>query len=328
MVMIRLKKVYFETINKLDLFFYQRYARLPNIIKRIFCWFVCTFHILLMKTDQEKIICMLPDKSQKLSDRKINRMVKKVYKKFKKGTFLFAFSSNIKEQQQFKQALERYQVTNIIWAEGKWLLSHLILMMLEYISKLQQIEVKEQKVEILMKEVSDLSYYEIKELAEKVKRLKIITPDITKFRRIERELYEEDGIAIELSNNKKKSLSKSTLIINVDFPKELIDQYKINRKAILIHIQEKVKMESLQFSGINVYDCNINFAPKIQDEFKQQPVYNQFYPNILYETYLYRKDNPENIIKQIQADQVFIEYLIGNKGKINELEFKNLFQFT
>ena len=52
----------------------------------------------------------------------------------------------------------------------------------------------------------------------------------------------ENGIIITITNNKKKSLMKSQIIINVDFPKELIDRYRINEYATIINIKEKLKI--------------------------------------------------------------------------------------
>lgn len=322
------KRIYFETIEKIDLVYGERYKKLPKILKAIFKFFVCIFNILLINDKGDKIICILPYKVQELSDRKINKIVNKIYKYFNKGSFIFAFSSNIKYEDRFKKVLKRYHTNNIIWNKGNWLFSHLILMILEYISELKKTEIKEQKIDILVNELSDLTYYEIIQIARMVKRLKIVTPKLHKYKKIEEELYENEGIAIEISNNMKKSLINSNLIINIDFTSDILNKYKFNKNAIIIHVNEKVKIESIGFNGININDCKVNYAEKIQNEFTKEEIYNDFPSNILYETYLYRKDKPENILKQIINDKVKIEYLIGNKGKINELEFKNLNQFT
>ena len=135
----------------------------------------------------------------------------------------------------------------------------------------------------------NINYYQIKELAQRVKKIKIITTQINKFRQIEKKLYKEYGIAIELSNNTKKSLSNSSIIINMDFPKELICKYKINKNAILINIQKKVQLESLKFSGISINDCKINFAKEIKEELKKMELYDMFSNNILYESYIYQR---------------------------------------
>ena len=317
-------RVYFETIEKIDLVYRKRYKKLPKMIKIIFSFYICIFNILLTKNDGDKIICILPYKSQEISNGKINKIANKIYKYFSKGWFIFAFSSNIKYEEEFKILIEKHSTNNIIWAQGNWLFTYLIFMIIEYILELEEIEMKEQKLDILVNNLSDLTYYEIIELAHKVKRLKIVTPQIHRYKKIEEELYENEGIAIELSNNMKKSLDKSSLIINIDFTGEMINKYNINKNAVIIQIYEKVKIESIGFNGITINNCKVSFADKIKNEFKKEEIYNNFSSNILYESYLYRKDKPENIIKQIVNDQVKIEYLIGNKGRINELEFKNL----
>ena len=73
-------------------------------------------------------------------------------------------------------------------------------------------------------------------IARKVKRLTIVSNNINKFRYLEEKLYNEYGIAIELSNNRRKSLLNSNIIINVDFEEEMVNKYNINSKAIIINL--------------------------------------------------------------------------------------------
>ena len=322
-VVIIYTRVFFETIEKIDLVYSERYKRLPKIFKIVFCFSICIFNILIIKNKEDRIFCILPCKAQEIHNKKTNKIANKIYKYFNKGTFIFVFSSNVKYEEEFKKLVQKHYPNNIIWLHGKWLFAHLIFMILEYISELEQVEIKEQKIDVLVNDLSDITFYDIKELARRVKRLKIVTPQMHKYKKIEKELYENEGIAIELSNNMKKSLVKSNLIINIDFPSEILNKYKINKNAVIIHVNEKVKIESIGFNGITINDCKLSFIKSTQNKFEEE-IYNDFSPNILYESYLYRKAKPENIIKQISNDNVKIEYLIGNKGRINELEFKNL----
>ena len=45
---------------------------------------------------------------------------------------------------------------------------------------------------------------------------------------------------INISNNKKKCLRRKEIIINIDFPEELINKYNIYEKAIIINIEENI----------------------------------------------------------------------------------------
>ena len=71
--------------------------------------------------------------------------------------------------------------------------------------------------------ISDTIVENIKDISGKVKILNIITEDEKKFRKIEKELYEEKGIILNMNNNYKKSLIKSDIIFNFDFSEEEIN---------------------------------------------------------------------------------------------------------
>ena len=254
----------------------------------------------------------------------MNSVIKKLHKKFKNDVYLFAFASNIKCKDRIKEELEKYKSNNIIWVEGYWIFSYLILDILKYIFNLTKTSIKEQNIDMLINDISEISYYILNRIASKAKRVKIVTNKLNLFQKIEKEMYDKEGIAIELSNNMKKSLSKASYIINADFDNKLFNKYKVNKNAVIVNVYKKIKIESLIFNGINILDCYIDFDDRIKDEFKKIGIYNDFSPNIIYESYLYKKDKVENIVKQIINNKVKILYLIGNKGKINELEFKHI----
>ncbi len=327
-----MKKVYFETIDKINIIFNIRYERTPIIIKKVILFFIYTFNIILYKQYEDKIVCVLPfydgNKKEQISNIKMNSIIKKIHKKFKKEVYLFAFASNIKYKDRIKEELEKYKSNNIIWVEGYWIFSYLILDILKYIFNLTETSIKEQNIDMLINNISEISYYILKRIALNAKRVKIVTNKLNIFKKIEKELYDKEGIAIELSNNMKKSLSKSSYIINVDFDNKLFNKYKVNKNAVILNVYKKTKVQSLMFNGINILDCYIDFDDRIKDEFKEIGIYNDFTPNIIYESYLYKKDKAENIIKQTINNKVKMLYLIGNKGKINELEFKHIISKT
>ena len=62
--------------------------------------------------------------------------------------------------------------------------------------------------------MDDIDKHNIVFIAEHVKRLNIVTNNLNKFKKIEDYLYNELGITINISNNKKQSLLKSNLIFN------------------------------------------------------------------------------------------------------------------
>ena len=48
---------------------------------------------------------------------------------------------------------------------------------------------------------------------------------------------------ITINNNKKKSLTKSDIILNIDFPNELINKYRIAENANIINIKGETKIK-------------------------------------------------------------------------------------
>jgi len=105
---------------------------------------------------------------------------------------------------------------------------------------------------------------------------------------------------------------KSEIIINIDFPQELINKYKIYDKAIIINTHEKININSKRFNGININSYNIY----IPDECMLPDFQNE----IVYESLLYGEKYKE-IIKKITKDKIKVNNLIGNNGIIKEREF-------
>lgn len=125
-------------------------------------------------------------------------------------------------------------------------------------------------------------------------------------------MYNELGIVLNISNNKKSSLLKSEIIINLDFPQELINQYNIYNKAIIINILEKISIHKKKFNGVN-----INYFRIIIPE---NYVLSEFDNEILYESIIYQYNELSNIRSRITADKIKIKKLIGNNGPIQESE--------
>lgn len=304
-------------------------SNLLNKIKR-------KFNIFEITNKDNIIICSIPyfEKIKEKQLRKISKKIcKKFFKDFQKKDYKksvvkipkidndyfinkIVFSRELQNEHILNEEIGKYNVEIL---NGRWLFKYLIIKILEYISSKQNTLLEEKNVAILINDDNEINLNLIILIAQKVKRLSIITNNISKFKYIEERLYNEYGIAIEISNNKRKSLLKTDIIINIDFEEELLNKYKINNKAILVNINKKNGIYSKIFSGININYYNIKY--KDIEIFKQNDMYKYFDSAILYESYIYRKDNVYNILDQINKDKVEITDLIGNKGKINYKEF-------
>lgn len=146
-------------------------------------------------------------------------------------------------------------------------------------------------------------------IIKKYKKVNIVTNHIEKFKKIEEQILQEEGIMIAVGDNKRKSLSKSKIILNVDFPSELINKYSIYEEAIIINLKNKVKINKKRFNGINISDYEISFENIDVLDYEKLDLYNK---KDLYEAMLYKKQPFSNIWSKIEKDKVKIEKLYGN----------------
>lgn len=166
---------------------------------------------------------------------------------------------------------------------------------------------------MLINDFTQLNTEIIIHIAKSIKRLNIVTNHINKCKKIEEYLYSEFGIILNVSNNKRRSLLKSELIINFDFPEELINKYRIYDKAVVINTNDKIHIESKRFNGININYYKI----LIPDEYKLSGFSNE----VIYESLIYTKNNYKDTSDKILTDKITINKLIGNNGIVTEKEF-------
>ncbi len=134
----------------------------------------------------------------------------------------------------------------------------------------------------------------IKELSIEFKTINIATNNIKYFKNLENTLFEEDGTIITVTNNKKKGLAKANIILNIDFPQELINKYTIFENAIIINLEEKIKIKKKRFSGkiINDYNIDLKKGSKIEEDLKKEKYINYDIRDLA-EVYL--KNAPEEL---------------------------------
>lgn len=140
----------------------------------------------------------------------------------------------------FNKKIEKLENNRMIW-NGKKLFPFMILETIEYLEQKLEIPIEQMNMALVISETKEEEIQTILQLASKVKGLSIVSNQIKYFQKIEQSLYEEKGIAIKLSNNKKKSLKKEKIIINFDLTQEELLQYQINSKAILVNIKETIE---------------------------------------------------------------------------------------
>ena len=255
--------------------------------------------IKVIKTEDDKIILQM--QNQDLSLKYQQKLAKKTNELLEKtNSNKVVISKNIKKYEYYINYLNSY---NIEIVNGKWLFKIMVSDILDYIIGQKELKKQELELSILANYVSDIEIEHIKEFAKEYKRINIVTNHIEKFKKLEEQIYEEYGIFITVNNNKKKSLKKSQVIVNFDFPNELINKYNIYDEAIIINVENNIKIDKKRFNGLVINDFEINNIENKKYSSKE-----------LYEAKFFQKQNFKYIRKKIKDDKVQITELTGNNG--------------
>ena len=259
----------------------------------------------------DKIILPVCDKE--IIDNKkgaiIVKKIKKILEKTNCKTIIL--SKYLKRQEEFMNLINMYKI-NVI--NGRWLFLVLSDKVLDYIVEKRNLEKKETNVSVLVNEnICDYVMENIKQISKKYKNVNIVTAHIEKFKKLEKEILEESGIIITISNNKKKSLKRSNIILNVDFTEEELNKYNIPDEAIIVNIKENVEINKKRYNGLNINDYEISFEKFDEFDYEKDKLY---WKKDLYEASIYRKQPYQYIERKINKDKVKIVELIGKRTSI------------
>ena len=283
-----------------------------NLFKKVIVKMKEIFNIISIVNYRNNKVYLLPIHSKwKNKKHKVNKISNEIIKKLEyECTNRVILSKNIKKIDNLRNNLYSKNI-NIL--DGRFLFKCLYREIIDYILNLKKEKLENTEICILVNDYTEINEKIIIDIAEKVKNLNVITNNINKLKKIEKYLYNEYGILINNSNSKKTSLLNAKIILNLDFPEELINKYRINTKAIIINFLEKIEIQSKKFNGININYFKINM-PNIykMEEFSDEEVYESIIYNY----------NFKEVQDKINKDEIKIKYLIGNKGIILEQEFK------
>ena len=218
-----------------------------------------------------------------------------------------------KELFENKDLINALNANNIKVFDGRWLEKYISFEILDYVIEQKGLKKQETEIAITTNEITDLSIEIIKVLAKQYKRVTVVTNYINKLRKIEKEIYEKNGILIVVSNNQRKSLLKPQIILNLDFNKDVFNRYKINENALIINLEGDMKILTKRFNGININDYEIEVG-------KEENIWRENMKNFknkdLLEAVLYMKDTFQNIRSKIAQNKVSIKEVFGINGKI------------
>lgn len=297
--------IYLKELTNIDEIFKEN-SRLPNFIKK---WILSYKKIFGVVTIKENGMCILPYQNMDSFFKIKLFIITKILEK------LDTFVVLSKKLQSFSELKESIIESKIKVLDGKKLSNYLIPEIIEYICKMSKKEVNMQEITLLVENLTIDLYKLILELANCVKRIQIVSDKMKQFTKLENELETKFGIACQISNNKRKSLLKSKIIINLDYFEEQFNQFAINPKAIVIDINKETKIHSKAFSGIHIQNYQINYD---NEEFDDKVFENK----LVYESKILNKSY-EQIRKNIQNENVRVTNLLGINGVIHESEYED-----
>ena len=268
----------------------------PNFLFKIFN---------IIKINENKIILPIIGE-ETISVKKAEKLAMKTKKILDKTiSKKIVISKKIKKQEKYMELLSNY---NYEIVDGKWLFEVLSCKALDYVTSKRKLKKQELAISILVNNLSEYMIENIKQIAKEYKRVNIVTNYMEKFKILEEQILQKDGIMITVGNNKKKGLSKSNIILNVDFSSKLINQYNLSENAVIINIWHNVFIEKKRFNGITINNYDIAF--KNFDSYDYD--FNTKYKACeMYEAQMNKKMPFYEVMKKIQNDKVQITKLIG-----------------
>lgn len=245
-----------------------------------------------------------------INERFIKRLIRKIkYSNFKNIVLA-------EELYKSEEILARLRKDfNIL--DGKWLYKFLILEIIQKISVVQNKKIDEYEVTVLCDNPTEIVFENIKELSKRCKIVNVLTINsVDKFNNIEKELYEKNGLILNISTNTEKVCLFSDIIVNIDFDKNMLKRCCFRDNSILIQVT-KEKFERNFMAVIIFY--NLSFAKTYTTFFNKM---NHFDEEILYESLLYYSISLEGMRRFFDRDNVKVKSFEGLHGKIKYKELK------
>ena len=249
---------------------------------------------------------------ENINQNKIEKLAQKTKKVLEKNSTSqkVVLSKEIQKENLYINYLNTY---GLKIQDGRWLFEILITDIIEYIINKKNLETSKLKISMLINDITDFEIENIKLLAKKYKNLNIVTNHIEKIKKIEEELLEKEGIMITVTNNRKKSLVKSDIVYNVDFPEEILNKYVIKDDAIIINLRGKMKIKKKRFNGIVINNYEINLRDDKKDE---KMISKKYYFRDIYQAELYQKQGFNNLKEKVKKDNVRVSKLFLSNGEI------------
>ena len=236
-------------------FFLIRELTNDSIIKRI-------FNVIEVKQNEILLNCRI-NKGNLNFKIKIIKKIIKILNEYKCKNIIL--SKNLKQDEIIINLFLEYNIQII---NGHKLFENSLEIILEKVIRDNNIKQENSQISIISNNLNDKLESLIKKIAIKFKTINIVTNNIMIFEKIEKTLFEKDGTVILISNNKKKSLNRSNIIVNMELNEEQINKFSIYEKSIIINFNKNIKIHKKRFNGkvINSFEIKLKKNSKIYRE--------------------------------------------------------------
>lgn len=292
-------------------------AKLQYYILKIYYKFLAKikyiFNIITIKQIYDTYLFILPFNKigNVLKLKKCCKKINKLMQQYNIQTIVI--EEKLRKNEIFNKTIDG-AIKKIHVLDGRGIIPYLIKEIIEFIFERQNLKIEAEDLYICSKEANNICIENIYYLIHYFRTINVITPNIRRFQNIADQIEEQENTIITVTNNKKKSLKKSKLIINFDFTEKEIKQYTIFRDAIIITINENGFYESNTYSGIQIRKIGIDTSEKIKDFFEEYNLTEDCSMATLYESLINKKQNLEYIKEKMIKDEVKITELYGKNG--------------
>lgn len=269
------------------------------------------------------------DKPKKAIINKICFQIRKTFNLVYKDKYIKEnyYMSNLKDESKEKliRLLQKNEIDYIIAEKGidinykklngSFALKYMIPEVVKYCFRL--IHPKMEEIFICTNNFTSENVQIIKDLASYVKVVNIISSN-SRYVVLEKEL-ERSGIYITVNNNKRTSLKRANIIVNLDFKN--LKSYSISRNLIIIDISNKFDIDK-GFDGIYIKGIKVG-TEKIMRVFSE---YENFEKEQLIEAEMLKIEKYNMVRDYIKINKFEIKEVIGER-RIELDEFDRMKRF-
>lgn len=241
-------------VNYMQVFFIRE-SNKNSLFKRIFKPIEIKQNIIIMNFKKKK-------RNTKFKIKNIKEILKILEHYNCKNVII---SKNLKKDKIFTKLL---QDNNIQINNGEYLYKNILDIIIKKTSIDNNIKLENARITIISNNLDPWLKNFIEIISAKCKMLGILTYNSVYFSKLVNNIWEKYGTIITVTNNKKKSLYKSDIIINLDLNEDQINKYSIYEKSIIISFKKNIKIHKKRFNGkiINNFEIELNKNSKIYKE--------------------------------------------------------------